>query len=101
MSEIVGGLLLVELTVSTNVSAALSTPSLTVTVIKVTPNWPDAGVTVTVRFEPLPPNTMLAAGTRLELVDAPATAKLAAAVSTSPMVKASGLDEVPWAIDQF
>ena len=53
-----------EVTVSRNVStAAPLSASVTVTVIVAVPNWFASGVTVTVRFAPLPPNTMFALGT--------------------------------------
>src|SRR6476469_9331740 len=73
-------------TVNTNVSEALDVPSLTVTVIVALPVWPAAGVTVTVRFEPLPPNTMFAFGTRVVLEELPVTVRFVACVSGSPMV---------------
>ena len=47
-----------------------------------------AGVTVTVRLAPLPPNAMLAAGTSAGLEELPVTVRLPAAVSASPTVKA-------------
>ncbi len=47
-----------------------------------------AGVTVTVRFAPLPPSTMFALGTSDVLLEVAVTVKLPAAVSTSPTVKA-------------
>jgi hypothetical protein len=45
-----------------------------------------AGVTVTVRFTPVPPNTMFAFGTNVVSLDVPLTVKLEAAVSKSPTV---------------
>ena len=53
------------------------------------PEWFAAGVTVTVRLAPVPPNTMFAFGTRAVFDELPVTIRLAAAVSTSPTVKAS------------
>ena len=47
---------------------------------------------VTVLLAPLPPNTMFATGTRVMLVEPPASVSDAAAVSASPMVK--GMAEV-------
>ena len=47
----------------------LEVPSLTVTVIVAVPVCPTAGVTVTVRFAPLPPKTMLAGGTNPVVTD--------------------------------
>ena len=79
-----------DVTVSRNVSTAdpLSA-SVTVTVIVAVPNWFASGVTVTVRFAPLPPNTMFALGTNAVFDELPVTARAAAAVSTSPTVNAN------------
>src|SRR5437867_8178397 len=66
MPVIVGGVF-AAVTVSTNVSLALFTPSLTVTVVVAVPVCPAAGVTVTVRFDPDPPKTMLLVGTSVGL----------------------------------
>ena len=74
-------------TVKTNVSVAVNVPSLTVTVIVAVPFWLAAGVTVTVRFAPEPPNTMFAFGTSVVSLELPLTVKDVVAVSTSPMVK--------------
>ena len=78
-----------EVTVSSNVSepVALSV-SVTVTVIVAVPNWLAAGVIVTVRSDPLPPNTMFPSGTNVVLDEVPLTPSNPAAVSTSPTVKA-------------
>ena len=46
-----------------------------------------AGVTVTVRFAPEPPNTIFAFGTNVVLLELPLNVNDAAAVSTSPIVK--------------
>ena len=54
-------------TVRTKLVAAVAWLSLTVTVIVAVPLWFAAGVTVTVRFAPVPPKTMLATGTRVVL----------------------------------
>ena len=54
---------------------------------------------MTVRLEPLPPNTRLAFGTRVVFADEPLTVRLAAAVSTSPTVKLSGPVEASWLMD--
>jgi hypothetical protein len=60
-----------------------------------------AGVTVTVRFAPLPPNTIFPFGTSVVLFELPLTVRLPAAVSTSPTVKLRG-PVVPFrAIDWF
>ena len=85
---------LAEFTVSTKLSLLLREPSLTVTVMVAVPNWFGAGVTVTVRLEPLPPKTMLPLGTREGLDEEPITSRLEAAVSASPMVKEIGPVEV-------
>ena len=88
MPPIVGGVL-TTFTVSKNALAALLVPSLTVTVMVDVPVCPVAGVTVTVRFEPLPPKTMLLTGTRLVFDDARPNVRLAAAVSVSLIVNGS------------
>ena len=93
MFEMVG-VLFTAFTVTMNVSVALRAPSLTDTVIVVTPDWPGAGVTVIVRLAPLPAKTRLALGTRVGLAETPLTTSEAAAVSTSPTVKASGAVEL-------
>lgn len=50
-----------------------------------------AGVTVTVRLVPVPPNTILPFGTSAVLLELPLTVKAAAEVSRSPTVKGSAL----------
>ena len=75
-------------TVSTHGSLVVRDPSLTVTVIVAVPDWLAAGVTVTVRDEPLPPRMMLPSGTSAGLDEVAVTTRLAAAVSRSPTVKA-------------
>ena len=77
-----------EVTVRTNVSVAVSEPSLTVTVMVAVPFWLAAGVMVTVRLAPLPPKTMLALGTSAVFDDEPDTVRLPAAVCASPTVNA-------------
>ena len=47
----------------------LNDPSLTVTVMLAVPFWLAAGVTVTVRLAPLPPNTMFPLGTSVGLFE--------------------------------
>ena len=91
ISEIVGGVL-TGLTVRTKVSVAVLVPSLTVTVIVVVPIWPLAGVTVTVRFPPLPPKTMLAFGTKVVLLELLFRVRLLSGVSASATV--NGIAEV-------
>ena len=54
------------------------------------PNWFAAGVTLTVRLAPLPPNTILAFGTSVWSDDAPERVRLPTAVSTSPTVNDMG-----------
>ena len=66
IAEITGGLLEGGETVSTNVVAAVRNPSFTEMVMAACPAWPAAGVSCTVRLEPLPPKTMLLTGTRDE-----------------------------------
>src|SRR5882762_2161128 len=82
MSLIVGGAL-PPTTVSRNISLALFAPSLTVTVIVALPVWLAAGVMVTVRLAPEPPNTMLAFGTSVGFEEEPLTSKLPGGVSAS------------------
>src|SRR5216117_1392592 len=53
----------------------------------VTPAWPVAGVTMTVRLAPLPPKAMLPLGTKVVFDDMPDTVRLPAGVSRSLMVK--------------
>src|SRR2546422_236380 len=68
MPEIVGASF-IALTASTKFVLTLYCPSLTPTVIVAVPYWLAAGLTVTVRFEPEPPNTMLLNGTSVALDD--------------------------------
>src|SRR5262245_66310375 len=89
MSEIVGASF-TELTVSTNGSLAERAPSLTVTVIVAVPDWPAAGVTVTVRLAPLPPKRMLRKGTSVGLDDPPLSIRVPAGVWAPPTVNVSG-----------
>src|SRR5256884_9915091 len=73
------------LTVSTNVPLALFSPSLTVTVIVAVPVCPAAGVTVTVRLDPLPPKTILFVGASVGLDDPLLNVRLPTGVSASPI----------------
>ena len=82
------GALLTSFTLNTNVVGVLAVPSLTVTVIVVVPLCPGKGVTVTVRFAPLPPNAMFASGTNVWLLDVPETVNIPMALSTSAIVNA-------------
>ena len=72
----------------TKVSTAVSpAPSSTVIVIVAVPVWLVAGVMVTVRLAPLPPNVMFPFGTSVVLLEVPLRVRLLAAVSASPIVK--------------
>ena len=64
-------------------------PSWTEIVICELPVWFAAGVTFTVRFCPLPPNTIFPFGTNDVREELPETVKLDAAVSASPIVNGS------------
>ena len=93
--EMVGGVLGVEpLTVRRKLELAVALPSFTVTVIVAVPVCPVAGVTVTVRFAPEPPKTILALGTRVEFDEDPLSVRFPVAVSASPTVKPMGPVEV-------
>src|SRR5262245_65733427 len=87
IGAIVGGSL-TELTVSKNDVDVGVVPSLTVTVIVVVPNWLAAGVMTRFRLAPLPPRAMFAFGTSVVFDELAVTVSAAAAVSTSPTVKA-------------
>ena len=77
-------------TVRTKLSLAELTPSLTVIVIVVVPDCPAFGVTVTVRFVPLPPKTMLLVGTMDVPEEAAVRTRLELAVTGLLIVKGSG-----------
>src|SRR5436190_1435703 len=83
---VMDGVSLTALTVSEKVLLAVKAPSLTVTVMVAVPLWFAAGVTVTVRFAPLPPKAMFALGTSAVSDEPPLTVRLATGVSTSTMV---------------
>ena len=84
--EIVGG----PLTVSVKLELAVNpAPSVTVSVMVLVPLCPTAGVNVTVRDAPVPPNTMFTTGSNVVLLEAPATVSVVAGVIASPTVKAS------------
>src|SRR6266566_4240848 len=100
MLEIVGAVFAGALTVNTKLSLLVRLPSLTVTVIVAVPVWFGAGVTVTVRFAPEPPKTMLATGTKVGLEEAPETTRLPTAVCASPTVKAIAAVAVFWLVDR-
>ena len=61
------------------------------------PDWPAAGVTVTVRLAPEPPSTMLETGTSVVFDDVRETSSDPAAVSASPTVNATA--PVDWPAD--
>src|SRR4051812_37942818 len=88
MLVIVGGVLAAS-TVRIKLVLVVACPSPTLTVIVAVPLWLAAGVTVTVRLAPLPPNTIPVSGTRVGLDEPLLKVRLAAAVSTSPIVKPS------------
>lgn len=78
------GASLTALTVTTNASLAVRpSVSVTATVIVVEPFCPGTGLMVTVRFAPLPPNSMFVFefGTNIGLDELPLTTRLAAGVS--------------------
>ena len=75
-------------TVSTKLSLPPWVPSETVTVTVAAPLRLATGVAMTVRLAPLPPNTRLASGSKLGLLEAALTVRSAALLSTSPMVNA-------------
>src|SRR5437867_5687772 len=73
-------------TVTTKLVLALYCPSLTFTVIVAVPFWLAAGLTVTVRFDPDPPKTMLLVGTSVALDEPLLNVRLPTGVSASPIV---------------
>jgi hypothetical protein len=77
-------------TVTTKLVLVLLGPSFTVTVIVAVPVCPAAGVTVTVRLAPDPPNTILALGISTGLDDAALNCRFAAATCASPTVNGIG-----------
>ena len=86
-------------TVRVNEREAERAPSLTKIVIVAVPVWPAAGVTVTVRPEPLPPKTILAVGTKVVLAEVPVSVRPDAGVSASLMVTPRAVVEVPATMD--
>src|SRR6266540_2380320 len=82
MFEIVGAVF-TALTVNTNVSLAVSAPSLTVTVMVAVPVWLAADVTVTLLLLSPPPKAMLPLGTSVGLEELPLKVRLVAGVSAS------------------
>src|SRR4051794_11713275 len=80
--EIAGGSF-TGFTVTAKIALALDRPSLTVSVMVALPLWLVAGRTVTVRWVPLPPKTMLAGGTSVGLDEALLSVRLAGGVFLS------------------
>ena len=74
------------LTVNTKLVEAVSVPSLTVMVMVVVPLSPDAGVMTTSRLAPLPPNVILASGTRVVFEEVAERVKPLGCVYASSMV---------------
>ena len=83
MDEIVGG----ELTANVNDVLTKEPPSETVIVTVAVPLAPAAGVRVTFRFAPDPPNEMLAFGNSVAFDELPVSVRMLSGVSTSLMVK--------------
>ena len=73
------------------VLAVAPPPSVTVRVTVDVPVWFGAGVSVTVRLEPLPPKKMFAFGSKVMFDDTAVTTRLVAGVSRSPTVKEIGV----------
>src|SRR5690242_14598622 len=74
-------------TFNVKLDCAVRMPSLTVMLICALPNWPAAGVIVTVRFAALPPKERLPLGTNPEFDEAADSNKLFTLVSGSLIVK--------------
>src|SRR5437588_4515702 len=105
MKEIVGGSFTGFTSYSKNVLAEPPSVSVTEIVMKAVPNPLVKGRRVTVRFAPLPPKVIPPLEINSPLDDCAANCRLAAGVSTSPMVKGtvttvsslttwSGMDEM-------
>jgi len=96
IDEMVGGVLVgAAVTVNMKLQLVVFVASLTFIVIVALPVLPAAGVTVTVRFAPLPPNTIFAVGTKEVEEEVPETIKLVGALSESPMVNGIGAVDRP------
>ena len=78
-----------DVTPSVKVVLVLAVPSFTLTVIVALPLWFAAGVTITVRFAPLPPNTMFPFGINAALLLEALIVREETGVSTSPIVNAT------------
>ena len=77
-------------TVSTKLVLLVICPSLTCSVIVAVPDWFAAGVSVTVRFAPLPPKTIFPFRIKAGFEELPETVRLLAAVSVSLTVNGIG-----------
>ena len=88
-------------TVRVKVSKAVRAPSDTVTVIVLVPTRSSAGVMVTVRFVPLPPNTIEVSGIRLVFDEPFKRVKNCGSVSGSLMVNSIGLVVVSSFVNRF
>ena len=89
------GAVVTELTVTRKLMLVVNCPSLALTVILAVPLYPAAGVTVTVRFEPDPPNAIFSVGTKVGFDDPPLSVKRSAKVRGSPTVNPIAGAEVP------
>ena len=78
------------LTVNTNVSVVVNWPSVTLIVTVDEPVASASGVSVTVRFEPLPPKIISATGKSDGLDEVALNCRFAGAISASPMVNDRG-----------
>src|SRR5262245_33745428 len=86
------------LTLSAKKSVTLAGPSVTITAIVAVPNRPGTGVSVTVRFDPLPPNEIAESGTRAGFEDVALSCKLPGRTSSSWTVKGMGPVVCSWRI---
>ena len=78
-----------DVTLNVKVVLLLAVPSFTFTVIVAFPFWFGAGVTITVRFAPLPPNTMFPFGISVALLLEAVIVSELSGVSWSPTVNAT------------
>lgn len=74
-------------TLNLNVTDVVANPSLTLIVISAIPAVPERGVTVTVRWVPVPARAIFESGTRSGFVDTAATVRFVTEVSVSLIVK--------------
>ena len=83
-------------TVSTKLVDAVSPPpSITVSVMVARPLCPSTGVTVSVSAAPVPAKTILAVGTSVVLLEAPAIVSDVTGVRSSPTVNATAAVDEP------